>query len=104
MWERRLHKEQASLKRVRMMLTEREQWETSAGKRTLKSGLRRTAEVMCEAAQKFPDQGGWQIASLASRFIEEFSNETRGIQSTLDTQTELDFIGTARRRSRTRWH
>jgi type IV secretion system protein VirD4 len=87
MWERRLNGANASLKRARMMLTEREQWETIDGKRTLKCGLRRTAEIMCEAAQKYPDQGGWQIASLASRFIEEFSNETRGIQSTLDTQT-----------------
>src|ERR1700689_3143439 len=55
MWERRLHGAEASLKRVRMMMTEREEWETVDGKRTLKRGLRRTAELMCEAAKKFPD-------------------------------------------------
>lgn len=87
MWERKLHGEQASLKRVRMMLTEREEWADEGGTRRLVRGLRRTAEMMCEAAEKFPDQGGWQIASLASRFVAEFNNETRGIQSTLDTQT-----------------
>jgi type IV secretion system protein VirD4 len=87
MWERRLKGENASLKRVRMMLTERERWEQKGKERVLVAGLRRTAEWMTDAAQRFPDQGGWQIASLASRFVEEFSNETRGIQSTLDTQT-----------------
>ena len=87
MWERRLNGANASLKRVRMMLTERERWEQKGKERVLMAGLRRTAELMTDAAQRFPDQGGWQIASLASRFVEEFSNETRGIQSTLDTQT-----------------
>lgn len=87
MWERKLHGDQASLKHVRMMLTERERWEDKNGERVLVAGLRRIAELMTDAAQKFPDQGGWQIASLASRFVAEFSNETRGIQSTLDTQT-----------------
>ena len=88
MWERRLNADQASLKHVRMMLTEREEWSDAGdGKRHLVRGLRRTAELMCEAAKQFPDQGGWQIASLAARFVDEFSNETRGIQSTLDTQT-----------------
>lgn len=87
MWERKLHGDRASLKRVRMMLTERERWEQKGDERVLVAGLRRVAELMTDAAQKFPDQGGWQIASLASRFVEEFSNETRGIQSTLDTQT-----------------
>jgi len=48
---------------------------------------RRTAEIMCDAAETFPDQGGWQIANLAARFIREFTNETAGIQSTVNTQT-----------------
>ena len=87
MWERKLHGENASLKRVRMMLTEREQLETIDGERVPVAGLRYIAKMMSDAASQFPDHGGWQIASLASRFAAEFSNETRGIQSTLDTQT-----------------
>jgi type IV secretion system protein VirD4 len=87
MWERKLHGDRASLKHVRMMLTERERWEKKNGENVLVAGLRRTAEFMTDAARRFPDQGGWQIASLASRFVGEFNNETRGVQSTLDTQT-----------------
>ena len=79
MWECKLNGENASLQKVRMMLTEREQWQTVDGERRLVAGLRRTAELMCDAAEKFPDQGGWQIASLAIRFMEEFNNETSGI-------------------------
>ena len=67
MWERRLNGANASLRRVRMMLTERERWEQKDNERVLVAGLRRTAELMTDAAQRFPDQGGWQIAILASR-------------------------------------
>jgi type IV secretion system protein VirD4 len=87
MWERKRHGDNASLKQVRMMLTERERWDERNGQRVLTAGLRRTAEIMTDVARQFPDQGGWQIASLASRFVEEFNNETRGVQSTIDTQT-----------------
>jgi type IV secretion system protein VirD4 len=87
MWECKLHGVDASLQRVRMMLTEREQYVVENGEKKLAGGLRHTAIVMCNAAEKFPDQGGWQIASLASRFIQEFNNETSGVRSTADTQT-----------------
>lgn len=87
MWECKLHGREASLQRVRVMLTEREEWAMVGGERRLVRGLRRTAELMCDAADKFPDRGGWQIASLASRFIQEFNNETSGVRSTADTQT-----------------
>jgi len=83
MWERKVRGPQASLQQVRMMLTERE--EVREGR--VVRGLRRTAEIMCDAAEQFPDAGGWQIASLASRFVHEFNNETSGIQSTVNTQT-----------------
>jgi type IV secretion system protein VirD4 len=87
MWERKVNGPQASLRNVRMMLTEREEWSDAGGEKRLVKGLRRTAEIMCEMAEKFPDRGGWQIASLAARFIREFNNETSGIQSTVNTQT-----------------
>jgi type IV secretion system protein VirD4 len=84
MWESKLRGPDASLRNVRQMLTERE--EVDSDKRPIR-GLRRTAEIMCETADQFPDRGGWQIASLAARFIREFNNETSGIQSTVNTQT-----------------
>lgn len=87
MWECKLQGANASLQNVRMMLTAREEWETIDGERRLVAGLRHTALLMCKAAEQFPDQGGWQIASLASRFIQEFNNETSGVRSTADTQT-----------------
>jgi type IV secretion system protein VirD4 len=87
MWECKLQGENASLQNVRLMLTAREEWQTVDGERRLTAGLRHTALLMCKAAEQFPDQGGWQIASLASRFIQEFNNETSGVRSTADTQT-----------------
>ena len=87
MWEVKLNGVNASLQNVRLLLTAREEWETVDGGRRLVAGLRHTALLMCKAAEQFPDQGGWQIASLASRFIQEFNNETSGVRSTADTQT-----------------
>jgi type IV secretion system protein VirD4 len=88
MWECKLQEpDKRSLQHVRLMLTAREEWETVDGERRLIGGLRHTALLMCKAAEQFPDQGGWQIASLASRFIQEFNNETSGVRSTADTQT-----------------
>lgn len=88
MWERKVNGKEASLQRVRVMLTEREEWVTVDGEKRLAGGLRHTAMMMCNAAERFPDQGGWQIASLAARFIQEFNNEMSGVRSTADTQTD----------------
>jgi len=87
MWESKLNGHAASLQRVRLMLTEREEYATKGGKKELMRGLRHTAMVMCNAAERFPDEGGWQIASLAARFVEQFTNEMSGVRSTADTQT-----------------
>lgn len=88
MWECKVNGETASLQRVRVMLTAREERETVGKEERLVGGLRHTATIMCNAAEQFPDQGGWQIASLAARFIQEFNNETSGVRSTADTQTD----------------
>ncbi|MGH6845931.1 MAG: type IV secretory system conjugative DNA transfer family protein [Methylocella sp.] len=87
MWEAKLNGRAASLQRVRTTLTEREEWAAAGGEWRLVRGLRHTAELMCAADDKFPDRDGWQIASLAARFIQEFNNETSGVRSTADTQT-----------------
>lgn len=84
MWEKLRNGAKATLENVRAMLTEPDQYEAvelEDGKvvERLCSGLRITARQMCI-------EGGYQIASLASRFTES-SRELSSIQSAADTQT-----------------
>jgi type IV secretion system protein VirD4 len=53
----------------------------------LVSGLRHTARLMVAWGRAHPENGGWQMASLASRFMGN-SGEMLSIRSTADTQTE----------------
>ena len=84
MWEvKRAAKEKRvpSLGNVRAMLTEADEWEAgSDGKDHLVKGLRVTAGRMIA-------EGGYEIISLAGRFLDE-TNEIKSIQSTADTQTK----------------
>jgi len=84
---RRLGKRQPSLRHVREMLTEADEYKTvidPSGKprQRLVKGMRLTAERMVAC-------GNRQIASLAARFTrQEGLNELAGIKSTADTQTQ----------------
>lgn len=84
MWEKLQNGDKASLENVRRLLTEANEWVEAVspdGKviKRLVAGLRVTAANMVA-------RGGFEIASLAGRFIEE-SKELTSIQSTADTQT-----------------
>jgi type IV secretion system protein VirD4 len=83
MWEvqqARKERRLPALENVRRMLTEPDDFEqTPEGKRQLAKGLRITAAKMCAA-------GGFEIESLASRFMRS-TDEIASIQSTADRQT-----------------
>jgi len=84
MWEvklARFNKREPMLEYVRYMLTEPNRYETDAdGKQGEQiEGLKATAEKMCAA-------GGFEIQSLAGRFLRE-NREIFSIQSTADRQT-----------------
>ena len=84
MWEKRKNGARANLENVRRMLTEAETWERYSGgdgklRERPKGGLRVTAADMVA-------EGGYEIASLAARFVEQ-TNELSSIRSTADTQT-----------------
>jgi len=85
MWEKITKGEEANLENVREMLTEPDRWETYLGEdgkphERLIGGLRYTATQMAI-------DGGYEIASLASRFTGRDTNELSSIRSTGDTQT-----------------
>jgi type IV secretion system protein VirD4 len=85
MWEKLQRGGKANLENVREMLTERDRWEPYTdddGKKRewQTAGLRHTATLMAE-------NGGYEIASLASRFADRDTNELASIRSTADTQT-----------------
>lgn len=82
MWEVKIAREQGRaplLENVRRMLTEPDEVEGSGKDARLVKGLRVTAAEMCE-------RGGFEIASLASRFTRN-SEEMSSIRSTADRQT-----------------
>ena len=88
MWEKRKNGARANLENVRRMLTEAETWERYSGddgkvRERPKGGLRVTAADMVA-------EGGYEIASLAARFVEQ-TNELSSIRSTADTQTRWIF-------------
>jgi type IV secretion system protein VirD4 len=85
MWEKLLRGNEANLENVRDMLTEPENSEPHKGddarsNERLNTGLRHTAIQMTQ-------DGGYEIASLASRFAGRDTNELASIRSTGDTQT-----------------
>src|SRR5271155_3628594 len=85
MWEKITKGDEANLENVREMLTEPDRWETYLGDdgkphERLIGGLRHTATQMAI-------DGGYEIASLASRFAGRDTNELASIRSTGDTQT-----------------
>jgi type IV secretion system protein VirD4 len=85
MWEKLQRGDAANLENVREMLTEPERVETFAGENgkpheRVTGGLRYTATEMAA-------DGGYEIASLASRFAGRDTNELSSIRSTGDTQT-----------------
>ena len=85
MWEKLLHGDNANLENVRELLTEPERVETYTGENgkpheRIVGGLRYTATQMAI-------DGGYEIASLASRFAGRETNELASIRSTGDTQT-----------------
>lgn len=84
MWEKLQRGHAANLENVREMLTEPDLYETyqENGKshERLTAGLRHTATQMTI-------DGGYEIASLASRFAARDTNEIASIRSTADTQT-----------------
>ena len=85
MWEKITKGDEANLENVREMLTEPDRWETYLGEdgkphERLIGGLRYTATQMAI-------DGGYEIASLASRFAGRDTNELSSIRSTGDTQT-----------------
>ena len=85
MWEKLQHGDNANLENVREMLTAPDTYETFIGENgrpheRLTGGLRYIATQMVL-------EGGYQIASLASRFAGKDTNELAGIRSTADTQT-----------------
>ena len=85
MWEKLTKGDRANLENVREMLTEPDRWETYLGDdgkphERLIGGLRFTATQMAI-------DGGYEIASLASRFAGRDTNELSSIRSTGDTQT-----------------
>jgi type IV secretion system protein VirD4 len=85
MWEKIAKGDRANLENVREMLTEPDRWETYVGDdgkphERLIGGLRYTATQMAI-------DGGYEIASLASRFAGRDTNELASIRSTGDTQT-----------------
>jgi type IV secretion system protein VirD4 len=83
MWEKLQRGDKANLENVREMLTEPDRFEnyTEKGKKheRQKAGLRHTASLMTD--------GGFEIASLSSRFAGRDTNELASIRSTGDTQT-----------------
>jgi|HubBroStandDraft_2_1064218.scaffolds.fasta_scaffold03192_7 type IV secretion system protein VirD4 len=85
MWDKLQRGDAANLENVREMLTDRDRWEPYTdddGKKRewQTAGLRHTATLMAES-------GGYEIASLASRFADRDTNELASIRSTADTQT-----------------
>lgn len=84
MWEVKLarhHGRAPALENVRYLLTQPNEYEPVAGakKGAQTAGLKVTAEKMCRA-------GGYEIQSLAGRFLRE-NDEIFSIQSTADRQT-----------------
>lgn len=87
MWEQKFGVSKGGvgfLPRVRQLLTE---GETLGQDGKLLSGLRRTAEMMVAWGREHPEEGGWQMASLAGRFMQD-NREIQSIRSTADSQTE----------------
>lgn len=85
MWEKITKGYKANLENVREMLTEPDRWASYVGEdgkphERLIGGLRYTATQMAI-------DGGYEIASLASRFAARDTNELSSIRSTGDTQT-----------------
>ena len=85
MWEKLQHGDNANLENVREMLTAPDTVETYIGENgrpheRLTGGLRYTATHMIL-------DGGYAIASLASRFAGRDTNELASVRSTADTQT-----------------
>lgn len=85
MWEKLRNGDHANLENVRELLTEPDTTETFIGDNgkpheRITGGLRYTATQMAL-------DGGYEIASLASRFTGRDTNELSGIRSTADTQT-----------------
>ncbi len=72
------------LPQVRRLLTEGTR---SDEKGKVIAGLTRTAEMMVEWGRDHPEDGGWQMASLAGRFMND-NREIQSIRSTADSQTE----------------
>jgi type IV secretion system protein VirD4 len=85
MWEKLQRGDQANLENVREMLTEPERVETYIGENG-KPHERPTGGLRYTATQMAAD-GGYEIASLASRFAGRDTNELSSIRSTGDTQT-----------------
>jgi len=89
MWEKIKNGTQANLENVRALLTQADRWERYTGDDG-KQRERQTAGLCVTAADMVAygddNAGGYEIASLASRFTER-TNELTSIRSTADTQT-----------------
>ena len=93
MWEKARNGKGATLENVRAMLTEAEQLQsvTGPGGRSVEipvKGLRATAADMVA-------EGGYEIASLAARFMQT-TDEVNSIRSSADTQTRWLLSGPVR--------
>jgi type IV secretion system protein VirD4 len=82
MWEKLRNGDRAHLENVRQMLTEPDEWEVEP------DGTKRERQVrgLRVTATQMVKHGGFEIKSLAGRFLRE-NNELDSIQSTADTQT-----------------
>ncbi len=85
MWVKKTRRDAADLEHVRYLLTEPDRWESYLGDdgkqhERLVAGLKYTATMMAI-------DGGYEIASLASRFLATHNSELASIRSTADTQT-----------------
>ncbi len=97
MWERMTRGTDASLETVRKLLTEADDWDdvTSVGddgkprtEQRQTRGLAATVARMVKdsANEEFRDSGGFEVASLAGRFVHA-TDEMLSIRSSADTQT-----------------
>lgn len=88
MWEKTINPYDANLENIRAMLTEPNGW--GLIKRKNENGEEYEVEGWTEGlratARRMVDNGSYEIASLAARFMEE-TREIASIQSSADTQT-----------------
>jgi type IV secretion system protein VirD4 len=85
MWEKIKQGDAANLENVRRLLTEADEFNRTYDKKGNLVSSEQTKGLAVTAADMV-DDGGYEIASLASRFTEK-TNELASVRSTADTQT-----------------